>query len=93
MPAIVISRAGNNSVIRLKTFEAVKEVRQDVFFIGNEIAGEDNQIDRLLFQRGFDFLQQFFVRVGPVMNVGELGDPEAVKGRRPTGKNDVLFSD
>ena len=93
MPAIMIAGAGHDSVFRLKAFEIPKKFWKDIPFVDDEITREGDEINGVFFELGFDLLEQFLVRVGAVVDVGELRDAEPIEGFGPTGKSDVLFGD
>lgn len=93
MPAVVIPGAGDDAVRGRDVLQLGAEFGEGGGVFDDVVPGDEDEVRRFFFDGGDDFFEEFFIVPGSVVEVGEVGDAEAIERGRPVVESEVLPGD
>ena len=89
----MISGAGDDTVRGGEFLELGAEFGKGGLFVDNVVASDEDEIGRFFLHGGDHFFNEFFIIARPVVEIGEVGDAEAIKRGGPVVQGKVLPGD
>jgi len=93
VPAVVISGAGDDAMGGGYALKSVTKFREGRGIIDDKISGHGDEVGFFLLESIFDLRYELVVGARAVVDVGDLCNPESVKGLWPSGKREFFASD